>query len=106
MEQRGDAVEVHRVAERIPEQRGIEVGVDVDEPGRDVRPRRIDLALAVRTQGRADLCDASVGDAHISLERTRARAIDDFSTTDQELHDVDCTLYNKCEERLPLQARI
>src|SRR5208337_3479963 len=71
----GDPVLGHRVAQRIPENRRVEVRVDVDESGRDVGARRVEHPLAVRPQTRPDLRDPAGADPDIRRAGRRARTV-------------------------------
>ena len=49
----------------VPPHRAVDVGVGLDDPGRDVRAGGVDLGLAVRRQVGADLGDAPVADPDV-----------------------------------------
>ena len=76
-EHRGHAVLRHRITRRVPEQRGVEVRVRVDEPGGDGRAAGVEHPLACGAQVGCDLGDDTVGDADVSPLRRRAGTVDD-----------------------------
>ncbi len=84
-EHRGDAVLRHGVATGIPEERGVEVGVRIDEAGRHRRATRVELLLVgPGSESRTDLGDHPVGDADVLAARGRTRAVDHLTPADEE----------------------
>ena len=73
-----DAVERRRAEVGIPERLGVEVGVDVDESGRDDAAVGVDRP-AGRFVGRADGDDHAVADADVGASARRARSVDDVA---------------------------
>ena len=85
---RGHPVLRHRVTQRVPEDRGVEVSMDVDEPGRDIGTRRIQHPLTLWTQARPDLGDPSAADPDVGRAGGRAGAVDQRAPADQEIGHV------------------
>ena len=86
---RSDAVPARRCSERVPTHLRIEMGVDVDESGRDQSTRcvkrsfRCSEVLAVGTV--ADRHDGVTIDRHIGSSRFIPRTIDDKSPADHQI---------------------
>ena len=80
----GDTVQRRRARGRVPEQLGVIVGVDVDEPRRDDQPGHVD-APGGRLVGRADGDDAAVADSHVAPAGRRAGPVDDVSAHEQQV---------------------
>ncbi len=81
---RGDAVQVRRRAERVPGDLRVEVRVDVDEARGD------DLAAGVDDLGGGAVVlahggNSVPGDGDVGLERRSARAVDNGSSADHEI---------------------
>jgi hypothetical protein len=81
---RRDAVPARRAGDRVPEQLGVEVGVDVDEPGRHEPVGGVDLAAAPLGHV-ADGGDAPAVDRHLRAAGRGAGPVGDLATPD---HDV------------------
>ena len=81
---RGDAVPARRTAQRVPGQLGIEVGVDVDEAGRDDQPVGVQLPPGGAFHP-SDLDHAVAVDRHIGGRRRYTGAIDDGSSSDHQV---------------------
>ena len=75
----------HRVAQRIPEDRRVEMRVDVDEARRDVAARRVDHPLAVRPQAGPDRRDPAVADPDVGRVGRGARAVHDQAAAYQQI---------------------
>ena len=71
------------VNDGIPEDLRVVVRVDVDEPGRDDLPRRVELAGT--REPVADLGDHAVGDRDIGRPSRRPRPVDDGATPDHHV---------------------
>ena len=65
-DRRRHAVQRRRAQRRIPEELGVVVGMQVDEPGRDHQPFRIDGDLGLIAHA-ANFDDAAVQDPHVPL---------------------------------------
>ena len=79
---RGDAVPARRRQRRVPQDLGVVVGVDVDEPGDDEPSRRVDLAAAVDLG--PDLDHPAVVDADVGPKCRRAGPVDHRPSPDGE----------------------
>ena len=84
---RGHAVPGRRGGLRVPAQLGIEVGVGVDEPGRDRQTVSLDGPSPRRLDG-AHGDDAVAVDGHVGGPSGRPRAVDHPSPTDDEIVHV------------------
>ncbi len=83
---RRHAVQRRRRERRVPEHLGVVVGMDVDEPGRDDLARGVDRARRfLRLVDGADGRDPTVADADVGDAAGRTRAVDDRSTTDDQV---------------------
>ena len=80
-----DAVPATRRGDRVPRQLGVEVGVDVDEAGRDDRAGGVDVAPARLVDRRLDGRDAIARDRDVAAVWRRAGAVDDDASAN---HDV------------------
>ena len=80
----GDAVPARVRPELVPEDLGVEVGVPVDESGRDHMTLGVDVHRAVLTDP-ADGGDAPPGDAHVGPVRGHARPVDDGAVADDDV---------------------
>ena len=81
---RGDPVVARRRERRVPEHLGVEVGVDVDEPGGDDLPGGLDDG-GVRVLGDEVLADAddhAIGKRHVGTTAGGTGAVHDSSPTD------------------------
>ncbi len=73
-----------RAADRVPEQLGVEMGVDVDEAGRDHPSGGVELTSSGFLED-TDIGNAVAVDRHIGAPRGRAGPVDDLATSN---HDV------------------
>jgi hypothetical protein len=83
-DERGHAVPRRRAGGRVPEQLGVEVGVDVDEPGGHQPARGVELAPAP-VGDLADGRDAVAVDGHIGGDGAGPGTVDHLAGPD---HDV------------------
>ena len=81
---RGDAVEARRRAERVPGDLRVEMGVDVDEAGRDQLAARVDH-LAGGTVVASDAGDAIADHGDVGLVARTTAAVDDEAAADHEI---------------------
>jgi hypothetical protein len=80
----GDAVPARRAGHRVPEELGVEVGVDVDEAGRDQAVTGVHLAPAPLGH-LAHRGDPVAVDGHVGRPRRGPGAVGDLAPAD---HDV------------------
>src|SRR5262249_51486029 len=81
----GDAVVAGRRAERVPRDLRVEMGVDVDEAGRDELAARVDHLGCRAPVVASDADDAAVGHRDVGLEARATAAVDDEAATDDEV---------------------
>jgi hypothetical protein len=87
----GNPVLGHRVAHRVPEDRGVEVRVDVDEPGRHVGAGRVEHPLAVRPQAGPDLRNQAITDPDVRRPGRGPRAVQDQAAGTSR-SPIECSL--------------
>ena len=83
---RRDPVETRRGERGVPEDLGVVVGVDVDEPRGDDALAGVERAVTLQVA--AELGDAPVGDADVGAHSGRSAPVDDRTATDDELIHV------------------